>query len=52
MRFSESRWPGKFDRCGLHSIMHILVVCAAVVQVVGYLEGFNYAQLHITCRAF
>lgn len=49
MRFPESRWPGKFDRCGSHSMMHILVVCAAVIQMVGYLEAFDHAQLHLIC---
>ena len=43
MRFPESRWPGRFDMCSSHSIMHILVVCAAVIQILGYLEAFDYA---------
>ncbi|KAL1581623.1 hypothetical protein WHR41_09583, partial [Cladosporium halotolerans] len=43
MRFPESRWPGRFDMCSSHSIMHILVVCAAVIQMLGYLEAFDYA---------
>lgn len=29
--------------------MHILVVCAAVIQMIGYLEAFDYAYSHITC---
>lgn len=43
-RFPESRYPGKFDLCGSHSVFHILVVCAAVVQLVGYLDALDYAQ--------
>ena len=49
MRFPESRWPGKFDMCSSHSFMHILVVCAAVIQMIGYLEAFDYAYSEITC---
>ncbi|KAL3496000.1 hypothetical protein BJX62DRAFT_222307 [Aspergillus germanicus] len=42
-RFPKSQYPGKFDLFGSHSIFHILVVCAAVVQLVGYLDAFDYA---------
>ncbi|KAL4971431.1 hemolysin-III family protein [Aspergillus desertorum] len=48
-RFPESQYPGKFDLCGSHSIFHILVVCAAVVQLMGYLDAFDYAQTNLTC---
>ncbi|KAJ5414213.1 hemolysin-III family protein [Penicillium cosmopolitanum] len=48
-RFPESRYPGKFDLLGSHSIFHILVVCAAVVQLMGYLDAFDYAQANLTC---
>jgi adiponectin receptor len=48
-RFPESRYPGKFDLCGSHSIFHMLVVCAAVVQSMGYLDAFDYAQANLTC---
>lgn len=48
-RFPESRYPGKFDLCGSHSIFHILVVCAAVVQLVGYLDAYHYAQEDRAC---
>ncbi|KAL3483459.1 hemolysin-III family protein [Aspergillus germanicus] len=48
-RFPESRYPGKFDLCGSHSIFHMLVVCAAVVQLMGYLDAFDYAQANLTC---
>ena len=51
MRFPESWWPGKFDMCSSHSFMHILVVCAAIIQMIGYLEAFDYAYSHITCSA-
>jgi adiponectin receptor len=51
MRFPERRWPGKFDMCSSHSLMHILVVCAAVIQMKGYLEAFDYAYSNITCSA-
>lgn len=51
MKFPESRWPGKFDMCSSHSFMHFLVVCAAVVQIIGYLEAFDYAYSGITCSA-
>ena len=50
-RFPESRYPGKFDLCGSHSIFHILVVCAAVVQLMGYLDAFDYAQANLTCSS-
>lgn len=48
-RFPESRYPGKFDLWGSHSIFHILVVCAAVVQLMGYLDAFDYAHANLTC---
>jgi adiponectin receptor len=48
-RFPESRYPGKFDLLGSHSIFHILVVCAAVVQLMGYLDAFDYAQVNLAC---
>ena len=48
-RFPESRCPGKFDLWGSHLIFHILVVCAAVVQLVGYLDAFDYAHENLTC---
>lgn len=50
-RFPESRYPGKFDLLGSHSIFHILVVCAAVVQLIGYLDAFDYAQANLTCSS-
>ena len=48
-KFPESQWPGKFDMCNSHSFMHILVVCAAVIQMIGYLEAFDYAYSGIIC---
>ena len=48
-RFPESRYPGKFDLWGSHSIFHVLVVCAAVVQLIGYLDAFDYAHANPTC---
>ncbi|KAJ6117805.1 hemolysin-III family protein [Penicillium sp. IBT 18751x] len=48
-RFPESQYPGKFDLWGSHSIFHILVVCAAMVQLMGYLDAFDYAQAILTC---
>ncbi|KAB8212893.1 hemolysin-III related-domain-containing protein [Aspergillus novoparasiticus] len=48
-RFPESRYPGKFDLWGSHSIFHILVICAAVVQLMGYPDAFDYAQANLTC---
>ncbi|KAK4188111.1 hemolysin-III related-domain-containing protein [Podospora australis] len=48
-RFPESRYPGKFDLWGSHSIFHVLVVCAAVVQLMGYLDAFDYAQANLAC---
>ena len=50
-RFPESRYPGKFDLWGSHSIFHTLVVCAAVVQLIGYLDAFDYAQTSLTCSS-
>ncbi|PMD47894.1 hemolysin-III family protein [Hyaloscypha variabilis F] len=50
-RFPESRYPGKFDLMGSHSIFHILVVCAAVVQLMGYLDAFDYAHAKLTCSS-
>lgn len=41
MRFPESWWPGKFDMCSSHSFMHILVVCAAVIQLVSWSTLFS-----------
>jgi adiponectin receptor len=51
MRFPEVWWPGKFDMCNSHSFMHLLVVCAAVIQMAGYLEAFDYAYSNLTCSA-
>ncbi|KAH7021614.1 hemolysin-III related-domain-containing protein [Microdochium trichocladiopsis] len=51
MRFPERWWPGWFDMCSSHSFMHILVVSAAVIQLIGYLQAFDYAYLNITCLA-
>ncbi|CZR43859.1 uncharacterized protein FPRO_13666 [Fusarium proliferatum ET1] len=48
-RFPESRYPGEFDLWGSHSIFHMLVVCAAVVQLAGYLDAFDYARTNLTC---
>lgn len=48
-RFPESRYPGKFDMWGSHSIFHVLVVCAAVVQLMGYLDAFEYAYANLHC---
>lgn len=48
-RFPESRYPGNFDLWGSHAIFHISVVCAAVVQLTGYLNAFGYAQANIGC---
>lgn len=50
-RFPESQYPGKFDLMGSHSIFHILVVCAAVVQLMGYLDAFDHAQANLTCSS-
>jgi adiponectin receptor len=50
-RFPESRYPGKFDLWGSHTIFHVLVVCAAVVQLIGYLDAFDYAQANPTCSS-
>jgi len=50
-RFPESRYPGKFDLWGSHSIFHILVVCADVVQLIGYLDAFDYAHANPTCSS-
>ncbi|PVH68597.1 HlyIII-domain-containing protein [Cadophora sp. DSE1049] len=50
-RFPESRYPGKFDLWGSHSIFHVLVVCAAVVQLIGYLDTFDYAHANLTCSS-
>ena len=47
-RFPESQYPGKFDFWGSHSIFHVLVVCAAVVQLTGYLDAFDYAHANLT----
>jgi adiponectin receptor len=49
MRFPESRWPGRFDMCSSHSFMHILVVCAAIIQMIGYLKAFDHAHANMSC---
>jgi len=51
LRFPESRWPGRFDMCSSHSFMHVLVVFASVIQLMGYLKAFDYAYSRITCSA-
>ena len=48
-RFPEGRYPGKFDLWGSHSIFHVLVVCAAVVQLMGYLDALAYAHASLSC---
>ena len=52
MKFPESRWPKIFDMCSSHSFMHILVVCAAIIQMVGYLKAFDHAYSEISCFVF
>jgi adiponectin receptor len=52
VRFPESWWPGKFDMCSSHSFMHMLVVSAAVIQMIGYLEAFDYTYSSITCPVY
>ncbi|KAF2661327.1 hypothetical protein K491DRAFT_449449 [Lophiostoma macrostomum CBS 122681] len=49
VRFPERRYPGKFDLWGSHSIFHVPVVCAAVVQITGYVDAFDYAHTNLTC---
>ncbi|OAA65076.1 hemolysin-III family protein [Akanthomyces lecanii RCEF 1005] len=51
IRFPEGWWPERFDMCSSHSFMHILVVCAAVIQIIGYLDAFDYAYSHMMCSA-
>ena len=51
IRFPESSCPGKFDLWGSHSIFHVLVVCAAVVQLTGYLDALDYAHANLTCSS-
>lgn len=51
-RFPESRYPGQFDLLGFHSIFHLLVVRAAVVQLMGYLDAFDFAQVNLACSSF
>lgn len=51
MRFPEIWWPGKFEMCSSHSIMHMLVVTAAIIEMIGYLRAFDYAYSSITCPA-
>ncbi|RAH63891.1 hemolysin III family protein [Aspergillus aculeatinus CBS 121060] len=49
-KFPESRFPGRFDIYGSsHQLFHILVVFAAVTQLVGILSAFDYNHLHRTC---
>ncbi|KAK5656229.1 hypothetical protein OQA88_4990 [Cercophora sp. LCS_1] len=48
-RFPESRWPGKFGLWGSHTIFRVLAVCAAVVQLAGYLDAYRYARANLTC---
>ena len=50
-RFPESRHPGKFDIGGSHAIFHILVVFAAVIQLMGYLDAFDYAHANLRCSS-
>ncbi|KAH7230894.1 hemolysin-III family protein [Fusarium tricinctum] len=50
-RFLKSRYPSKFDLWGSHWIFRILVVCAAIVQLMGYLDAFDYAQANLTCSS-
>ncbi|KIW81573.1 hypothetical protein Z517_04599 [Fonsecaea pedrosoi CBS 271.37] len=50
-RFPERRYPGNFDLWGSHSIFHVLVVCAAVVQLMGYLDALDYAHANLTCSS-
>lgn len=49
MKFPESRWLNRFDMCNSHSFMHILVVFAAIYQMMGYLRDFDYAYSNINC---
>jgi len=51
-RFSENRYSGTFDLYSSHSVFYILVVYTAVVQLIGYLDIFNYIQANFTCSSF
>ncbi|RAL07704.1 hemolysin III family protein [Aspergillus homomorphus CBS 101889] len=49
-KFPESRYPGRFDIYGSsHQLFHILVVFAAVTQLVGILNAFDYNYRNRTC---
>ncbi|CAG9945215.1 unnamed protein product, partial [Clonostachys rosea f. rosea IK726] len=51
IRFPKSWWPGKFNIYSSYSFIYILVVCATIIQMIGYLEAFDYAYSNITCPA-
>ncbi|KAK0651766.1 hemolysin-III family protein [Cercophora newfieldiana] len=38
-----------FDLWGSHSIFHVLVVCAAVIQLMGYLDAYDSAHANLIC---
>ncbi|KAE8161269.1 mPR-like GPCR protein [Aspergillus tamarii] len=49
-KFPESRYPGKFDIYGSsHQLFHILVVFAAVTQLIGILNAFDYNHANRKC---
>ncbi|KAF5861269.1 hypothetical protein ETB97_000461 [Aspergillus alliaceus] len=49
-KFPESRYPGKFDIYGSsHQLFHIMVVFAAVTQLIGILNAFDYNHVNRTC---
>ncbi|KAH8783002.1 hemolysin-III family protein [Diaporthe sp. PMI_573] len=50
-RFPERQNPGTFDLWSSHSIFHFPVVCAAVVQLMGYLDAFDSAHANLTCSS-
>ena len=51
-RVPERLKPGKFDIWGSsHQIFHVLVVSAAISQLVGLLKAFEFAHSVGACRS-
>ena len=52
IRFFENSYFNKFNLWDSHSIFHVLIVCAAVIQLMNYLNVFNYFHANLICSFF
>ena len=52
IRFFENSYFDKFNLWNFHLIFHILIVCVVVIQLMNYLNVFNYVYANFICSFF